>query len=134
MVPTLLVGDHVIVNKVEYKFSKISRGDIVALYSPVENKELVKRVVGLPGEEVLLSKEGLIYINDQPLDEIYLPDNLEAYYNDELYILENDQYFLMGDNRNNSSDSRVFGPVNKKQIFGRVFFIYGPFSRIGRVH
>ena len=134
MAPTLLIGDHVIVNKVAYKITKISRGDIVALYSPLERKDLVKRVIGLPGEEIFLSNDGKIYINGKELNEPYLPKNLEAYYNNEYFKLGEDQYFLMGDNRNNSSDSRVFGPVSSKQIFGKVLFIYGPISRIGRVY
>jgi len=134
MAPTLLVSDRVIVNKLQYKFTEISRGDIVAIYLPEEDKDLVKRVIGLPGEEINLTDNGEIYIDGEKLNEPYISENVEPYYNNEFFELDPDQYFLMGDNRNNSSDSRVFGPVKSSLIFGKVFFIYGPFSRIGTVN
>jgi signal peptidase I len=133
MSPTLLIGDRVIVNKLQYKFKEVSRGDIVAVYVPEEHKDLVKRVIGLPYEELFLNNDGNIYINGKLLQEPYLPENT-YYYENEYFKLGQNQYFLMGDNRNNSSDSRVFGPVKTDQIFGRVFFIYGPFSRIGKLY
>lgn len=134
MAPTLLVGDRVIVNKLEYKFRDISRGDIIALNSPVENKFLVKRVIGMPGEELLLNNDGSIYINGDILNESYIPEDSGFSYGNESYKLGADEYFVMGDNRNNSSDSRVFGAINISRIFGKVFFIYGPISRIGRIN
>ena len=131
MAPTLLVGDRVIVNKIEYKIKQVKRGDIIAVYSPVEKKNLTKRVIGLENEEIRLSSDGHIYINGNLLDEPYLPEDTIFSYEDKTYKIGDNQYFLMGDNRNNSSDSRVFGPVSLDKIFGKVIFIYGPFSRIG---
>jgi len=134
MAPTLIVGDRVIVNKVAYKFNTIHRGDIIAFFSPLEEKYLVKRVVALPGEEVSMTGEGDIYINGEVLSEPYLPEDIYASYEDNSFIIKKDEYFVMGDNRNNSSDSRVFGPISSFRVFGKVFFIYGPISRIGRIH
>ena len=73
MSPTLLVGDKVIVNKLEYKFKPIKRGDIVAIYSPIEKKNIVKRVIGLPGEVISFSEDDFVYINGNKLSEPYLP-------------------------------------------------------------
>ncbi len=131
MSPTLLIGDRVIVNKLEYKFYDIERGDIVAIISPIENKNLVKRVVALPGEEVTLSEDGRIYIDGKLLQEDYLPSDFLAGYDDSEYLVADNQFFVMGDNRNNSADSRVFGPVTPDEIFGKVIFIYRPVSRMG---
>ncbi len=131
MAPTLLVGDRVIVNKLEYKIKPIKRGDIVAVYSPIEKKNLTKRVIGLSNEEIKLTSDGHVYINGSLLDEPYLPKDEFFSYEDKTYKIGDGQYFLMGDNRNNSSDSRVFGTVGIDKIFGKIIFIYGPISRIG---
>lgn len=131
MAPTLLVGDRVIVNKLEYKFGSVERGDIVAIFSPLEKKNLVKRVIGLPGEEVKFTEEGEIYIDGNLLEEDYLNDSVYPSYSDGSFEVNDGQYFVMGDNRNNSADSRVFGPISLDKVFGKVIFIYGPFSRIG---
>lgn len=134
MAPTLIVGDRVIVNKIAFKFSDIQRGDLIAFNSPFEEKYLVKRVIALPGDEVSFTESGEIYINGEQLEESYLPEDNYPSYKNEGFILNEDNFFVMGDNRNNSSDSRVFGPIDKSAIFGEVIFIYGPFSRIGRIH
>jgi len=134
MSPTLLVGDRVIVNKLKYKFDSIKRGDLVAIYSPIENKNLVKRVVALPGEKVDLTENGKIYIDDVLLEEDYIPEDIYPSYEDSSFIVEKGKYFVMGDNRNNSADSRVFGTIGLDSIFGKVVFIYGPVSRIGVVN
>lgn len=131
MAPALLVSDRVIVNKVEYKIKPVKRGDIVAIYSPLEKKNLVKRVVGLENEEIQFTNDGKVFINGTLLDEPYLPEDMMFAYEEKTYKIGDDQYFLMGDNRNNSSDSRIFGPITINKIFGKVIFIYGPLSRIG---
>ncbi|MBM3709545.1 MAG: signal peptidase I [Actinobacteria bacterium] len=130
MAPTLLIGDKVIVNKLEYKVKTVKRGDIIAVYSPIEKKNLTKRVIGLENEEIKLTGDGSVYINGELLDEPYLPEDAAFAYEEKTYKTGDNQYFLMGDNRNNSSDSRVFGPVDLSKIFGKVIFIYGPISRI----
>ncbi|MCL5069336.1 MAG: signal peptidase I [Actinobacteria bacterium] len=132
MTPTLLVGDKVIVYKLEYKLKPVRRGDIVAFYSPIEKKNLVKRVIGLSNEEITLTKSGDILINDKKISESYLPDNISPSYEDKSYKINKNELFVMGDNRNNSADSRVFGPISLDRVFGKIVFIYSPFSRIGK--
>jgi len=134
MAPTLIVGDRVIVNKIAFRFSDIKRGDLIAFNSPFEEKYLVKRIIALPGDEISFTESGEIYINGEKLEEPYLPEDIYPSYRNESFILNEDNFFVMGDNRNNSSDSRVFGPIDKSAIFGEVILIYGPFSRIGRIH
>lgn len=132
MSPTLLVGDKVIVNKLAYKFSDINRGDIIAFYSSIEDeKGITKRVIALEGETIYIDPDGDIYIDDQILEEPYLPDNVIENYQESTIILGEDEYFVMGDNRNNSADSRFFGPIDEETVFGKVVFIYGPINRIG---
>ncbi|OQA21089.1 MAG: Signal peptidase I T [Actinobacteria bacterium ADurb.Bin346] len=132
MSPTLLVGDKVIVNKLEYKYREIKRGDIVAIYSPLEKKNLVKRVIGLQNEVISFDKEGEVFIDGKKIEETYLPKDFVVSYENRSYEIGEDEYFVMGDNRNNSADSRVFGPIRSDKIFGKVIFIYGPLSRIGK--
>ncbi len=132
MSPTLLVGDKVIVNKLEYKFKTVKRGDIIAIYSPLEKKNLVKRVIGLPDEMISFSEDDFVYIDGNKLQESYLPASMVPAYEIKSYKIGSNEYFVMGDNRNNSADSRVFGPISIESIFGRVIFIYGPFSRAGK--
>ena len=79
MSPTLLVGDRVIVNKLEYEYKQIQRGDIVAIYSPLEKKNLVKRVIGLEGEVISFSPEGEVFINGEEIEEPYLPKILPCH-------------------------------------------------------
>ncbi|MBU4293588.1 MAG: signal peptidase I, partial [Actinobacteria bacterium] len=73
-----------------------------------------------------------VLINGKKISEPYLPDNVWPSYEDKSYKINENELFLMGDNRNNSADSRVFGPISLDKVFGKVIFIYGPFSRIGK--
>ncbi len=132
MTPTLLVSDKVIVYKLEYKLKPVKRGDIVAFYSPLEKKNLVKRVIGLENEEITLTRSGDVLINSKKISEPYLPDNISVSYEDKSYKINDNELFVMGDNRNNSADSRVFGPISFDKVFGKIIFIYGPFSRFGK--
>lgn len=131
MEPTLLVGDKVIVNKLSYRWGKIGRGDLVVFYSPTEpGKELVKRAIGLPGEEITLTTEGQILINGQNMEENYFTPPSNTSYQNQTIILGQEEYFVMGDNRQNSLDSRYFGPIPKSIIFGKLVFIYWPPNRL----
>lgn len=132
MTPTLLISDKVIVYKLEYKLKPVKRGDIIAFYSPLEKKNLVKRVIGLENEEITLTRSGDVLINGKKISESYLPDNISPSYEDKTYKIGENEVFVMGDNRNNSADSRVFGPLSLDKVFGKVIFIYSPFSRIGK--
>lgn len=126
-------GDIMILNRLSYNFSKIERGDIVVV--DVNGNRLIKRVIALPGETIS-AFENVLYINDRAYQEDYLADtvvtddfDLKTITNEEK--LAEDHYFLMGDNRQQSADSRSFGAVSKKQIIGKSSLIIYPFKRIG---
>jgi len=134
MLPTLEIGDRVLVNKVSYDFGDISRGDVIVFTRPSnappsEVDEFIKRVVGVPGDE-LQGIDGIVYINGVATDERYLmagdrTDNLP------LTIVPAGHMFVMGDNRSNSTDSRIFGAVNQELIIGKAFLRVWPISSIG---
>jgi signal peptidase I len=134
MDPTLKVHDRVLVNKLSYHLHSVHRGDIIVFKAPPQErtaqiKDLVKRVVGLPGETIQ-SRDGQIYINDRLLKEPYLPKGTRS---DDLprMVIPAGHYFMMGDNRGASSDSRVFGPITRSAIIGRAFVKMWPLSRLG---
>lgn len=124
MMPNLHDRQRVVINKLFY--TEPERGDIVIFNSSIRNnrsflggyKRLVKRIVGLPGEHIQI-KEGKVYINGIELIESYLSDNFYTS-GDISYDIPEDYYWVMGDNRPNSADSRVFGPVDKNKIIGQV--------------
>ena len=134
MVPTLEVHDRVLVNKLSYKLHDVHRGDIVVFKTPpgVDRsfKDLVKRVIGLPGETIE-ARKGHVYINHKLLKEPYLPrGTFTDFYGLKSYKIPKDSYWVMGDNRTNSRDSRFFKAISKKLIVGRVFIRIWPLSRI----
>lgn len=130
MESTLMIGDKVIINKLSYDFSEIERGDIIAFHSPLEeHKELVKRAIAVGGDEISLTSEGEIFVNGELLEEDYLPDDQDIKYLNQLIIVGPDEVFVMGDNRNNSFDSRFFGNISSDEIFGEFVIIYWPPSR-----
>jgi signal peptidase I len=132
MVPTLKVHDRVLVNKLSYKLHPVHRDDIVVFKAPKGSDpgidDLVKRVIGLPGDRVR-AHGGHIYINDKLLQESYLPPG--TFTSDFATVkIPANSYWVMGDNRGNSKDSRVFGVIAKHNIVGRVFIRIWPLSRI----
>ena len=141
---TLLIGDRVLVDRISWRFTHPHRDDIVVFHPPFAGPVLIKRIIGMPGETISLSG-GHVYINGHRLNEPYvrtvdgvqepsdpfsngLPWSLEQPYK----IPAND-YFVMGDNRTDSGDSREFGPVPRNQMVGRAFARYWPPSRIGGI-
>lgn len=126
MVPTLHVGDRVLVNKLSYRLHDVHRGDIVVFERPrgeadPQIRDLIKRVIGLPGETIE-ARGGRVYVNDRPLEEPYLtPEMRNATQNLPRQLVPPDHYFVLGDNRANSRDSRVFGPIPGRLIVGRAF-------------
>jgi signal peptidase I len=136
MVSTLEVGDRVLVNKLSYRAHDINRGDVVVFTRPPglpagpgEPEDLIKRVIGVPGD-TLQAKEGLMYVNGKLLEEPYLPAGTSTVNLDKTVTIQEGQAWVMGDNRNNSQDSRVFGPIETDSVIGRAFTIMWPPGRI----
>src|SRR3989338_7753566 len=127
--------EYLIVDQISYRFHDVQRGDVVVFRYPKDPREFfIKRVIGLPGETVVIRNNKIFIYNSQNTDgeavqESYLPKDIENIGNVTQKI-EKDEYFLMGDNRPESLDSRVFGPVNRKHIVGRVFFRGWPLDKI----
>jgi signal peptidase I len=123
MVPTLSDSQHYLLNRWVYYFHSPRHSDIVVLRDPADNGFSVKRVVATPGESVYL-KEGNVYVNGCKLHEPYLapgtPTFTDSQYRDQLILCGKDQFFLLGDNRQNSIDSRTYGPVPRKNILGPI--------------
>lgn len=132
MEPTLYGHQRLIIEKVSYRFHPPRRGDIVVIHVDGLGKEmLIKRVIGLPGERVEV-KDGKVFINGQVLDEPYLDKAMRGQYPPT--VVPEGYIFVMGDNRNNSNDSRSFGPVSLDDIAGRAWLRYWPISDFGLVH
>ncbi len=132
MSPTLSDGDNLIVDKITYRFSDPKRFDVVVFpYQHAKRTYYIKRIIGLPGEEVLIDTEGNIYINGQILEEDYGAEVILNQGRADIPIkLGDDEYFVLGDNRNNSSDSRDFmvGNIKRKDLIGRAFMRIYPFK------
>ena len=132
MEPRLQPQDRLFVNKFVYYLSDIRRGDIVVFWYPRDrSKSFIKRVVGLPGDRVEI-RSGTVLVNEQRLPEPYLPEGFDVESHPPEMILPQ-HYFVMGDHRNSSSDSREWGTVPRQNIFGEAVFRYWPLGRVGRV-
>lgn len=137
MEPTFYDHEYLIVDEISYRFDKPARGDVIVFRYPRNPQEyFIKRLIGLPGESVQI-KDGkvIIFNKEHPegevLKESYLDDDLKTYgMTDEKINLGDNEYFVLGDNRNSSKDSRSFGPVNKSYLTGRVLFRGWPFNRV----
>lgn len=135
MVPTLGVGDRVLVNKLSYDLHDVHRGDVVVFERPPAEsdtriKDLIKRVIGLPGEQ-LEGKDGKVWVNGQPLTEPYVNPDCGGTDQFGPITVPDGDVFVMGDNRCDSSDSRVFGPIDQDLIVGRAFVRVWPVTHLG---
>lgn len=136
MMPTLMDGDNLILNKISYRFHEPERFDIIVFpYRNGDHKNFIKRVIGLPGDTIQIDMDGVIYINGEALEEGYGAEVIKdpgAAVNP--ITLNEDEYFVLGDNRNNSEDSRFsVGVVYRKEILGKVWIRITPFSTFGKV-
>ena len=134
MCPTLQINDHIFVSKVPYYFSSPDRGDVIVFYPPHRHEEkgvtFIKRVVALENDVVQVS-DGVLYVNGTPMSEPYIK---ELIFNDyPAYKVPPGHLFVMGDNRNNSDDSRYWGPLPKRDVVGRAFLIFWPFNRFAKI-
>lgn len=135
MLPRLHDGERIFVNKFIYRFEQIERGDIVVFWYPNDpSKSFIKRVIGLPGETISI-REGIVYVDGMPLEEKYIDpafhvrrENMSPVYVRDHY------YFVMGDNRDSSNDSRQWGLVPEKYIYGKAIFRYWPLSGFGTIN
>jgi signal peptidase I len=126
MAPTLEDQDRLIVNKLAYRMGEPERGDIVMLYYPVNpDQSFVKRVIAEEGDVVRMV-DGRVYVNDVELPDEYVPPEYRGHDDYPEYTVEPGYYFVMGDHRNNSSDSRTWGPVPKKYVIGKVQLRWWP--------
>lgn len=137
MNPFLIEGDRLLVNKMAYAFTKPKRGDVIVFDPEIDEKSFVKRVIALPGETIDI-KDGNVYINDELLNESYLTEDGTFTYIEPKkmpYVLGNDEYFVMGDNRSVSYDSRAesIGTITKNKIKGKVFFMVYPFDKLSHI-
>jgi len=136
MESNLFDSDVVIVNRLAYRWDTPERGDIIVFHYPLDpDRRLIKRVIGLPGDEIHIQGDQ-VYINDAPLNEPYLSPRTDEGAEpllDSSWILEDDEVFVMGDNRDHSHDSRHWGALSIPAIIGKAVFIYWPPSQIGPI-
>lgn len=158
MEPTLQIGDNIIVEKVSYRFSKPERGDIIVFYPPdnalkrpldptlwgkftrmigffTRDEAFIKRIIGTPGDRIEIVPDLGVFINGKLLDEPYQKEVFSGICTERMicgsYTVPENNYFMMGDNRNNSTDSRYWGVLPEERIVGRAVFRFWPLTRIG---
>ncbi len=143
MVPNFESGDYVLTDKISYRFGHPKRGDVIVFHAPISANcpqgtgcDYIKRVIATPGESVEI-KNGKIFVNSILLEENYLPDSFVTNSGDFTrngpVVMGDNEYFVVGDNRSYSSDSRAWGPVDKGLIVGKAFFRYWPPESMGQI-
>ena len=131
MNPLLSDQERIFINKFIYRFEPIERGDVVVFWYPLDrSKSFIKRVVGLPGETVEI-RMGRVYINGEDLKDQFVPSTYLDGSNYTPRKIPDSEYFVMGDHRDSSNDSRVFGPVQRQFIYGKAVFAYWPVDHFG---
>lgn len=136
MFPTMHNGDYLITEKISYRFGSPSRSQIIVLKNPRnEAQDFIKRIIAVPGDSVKI-ENGKVFVNGSEINEKYLPAGITT--RSGSYLSEGatlragpNQYFVVGDNRSHSSDSRDWGPITKEEIVGKAFFQYWPPKNIG---
>jgi len=133
MLPRLEDRDRLFINKFVYRVSAIERGDVVVFHYPRDpEKSYIKRVIALPGDQLRIDR-GVVWLNGKPQAENYVPDEYRDTRSMALITIPPDSFFMMGDHRSISSDSREFGPVERSLVYGKAVFVYWPTRDAGVV-
>lgn len=136
MMPSLEDQERIFINKFIYRFGmgSIERGDMVVFWYPGDpSKSYIKRVVALPGDRIEI-REGQVILNGAELHEDYVPEQYRDHQSVAETIVPPDHYFVLGDHRTSSNDSRSWGPVHRRHIYGKAVFIYWPLDKLGLIH
>jgi signal peptidase I len=134
MMPELYNHERIFINKFVYRFEPIRRFDIIVFHYPLDpSKSYIKRVVGLPGEWISIRK-GVVFIDAEPLKESFLPSSYLDHDNYPPTYVPAAHYFVLGDHRDDSNDSRVWGTVPRRYIYGKAVFVYWPLSELGALN
>jgi len=134
MMPSLTDQERIFINKFTYRFGTIERGDMVVFWFPLDKtKSYIKRIIGLPGDKVLV-ENGAVIVNGKPLDETYVPDEYRDHNSYPEVEVEPGHYYVLGDHRSSSNDSRQGWTVARTNIYGKAVFAYWPLDRLGTVH
>jgi signal peptidase I len=133
MAPLLSDQERIFINKFVYHVGVVSRGDVVVFWYPLDrNKSFIKRVIGLPGDLVEI-RQGRVFVNGEPLDEPYVPAEYMDFSDYAPLRVRLGEYFVMGDHRISSNDSRMFGAVPASYIYGKAVFAYWPMTQFGAI-
>jgi len=131
MMPTLDDQERIFINKFVYRFESIDRGDTVVFWYPGDpTKSYIKRVIGVPGDRVEVD-HGTVIINGRPLEESYVPSEFRDASSMTSRSVPQDEYFVLGDHRSSSNDSRAWGMVPRRYIYGKAVFVYWPLEKMG---
>ena len=134
MMPGLTDQERIFINKFVYKIEPISRGDVIVFRYPLDpTKSYIKRVIAVAGEHVRID-DGILYVNDRRVNEHYVPTDYEDTRTYPETTVPAGAYFVLGDHRNLSNDSRDFGPVPEHLIYGKAVFAYWPMDKVGTLH
>jgi signal peptidase I len=133
MQPRLVDQERIFVNRFIYRFTDIHRGDVVVFWYPKDrSKSFIKRILAIPGDEIEV-RYGSVYVNGVKVDEPYLKPEYRDHESFRKNFVPDDKYFVLGDHRNSSNDSRNWGFVPRELIYGKAVFSYWPVSRVGPV-
>ncbi len=133
MLPGLQDQERIFINKFVYRFNSIERGDIVVFHYPRDpSKSYIKRVIGVAGDRIRIV-DGHVFVNGRMLVEPYVPAEYTDYRSYPEITVPPHCYYLLGDHRTSSSDSRDFGPVDEHYIYGKAVFVYWPMDKLGKL-
>ena len=135
MMPSLTDQERIFINKFTYRFGigSIERGDMVVFWFPLDKtKSYIKRVIALPGDKVEIDN-GVVIVNGKRMSETYVPDEYRDHNSYPEMVVPANQYYVLGDHRSSSNDSRAWGTVDRGFIYGKAVFVYWPLDKLGRV-